>query len=887
MILEATIGSTVYKLGVLQDSYSFDERCGDAGRHSTSSVSLNVRPFDLEGKNFGAVLFQADGLVPAVLKNGTDTVFTGYVRPFVSTSAKNLYSENISLEVMDPTESMHIYVWPSTETDPSRLKEQVWQNTNLKAIMIALFSSVGKTCDTSALPNESIPWIRTAEGDYINDVIDEILFEYGYDYKWTPTGTATFFPTFVPSASMDSITDIRNTLATSRSDDTTEGVKVTYGKYSEYSGLLYDDSQYYFTIFEDIVEGKYYNGVMHDSYRNSWGKDSVTSPTTNSWDFEKIGLKDENKKTITTSDVFFVEIDPSTQVKVWIDNESGVDFTPHLENVSATGFRFWVDYKGLFDFRWTWHTEIYGKIGYRASSERKYRVTGANPEIIDLKYRLSVNDNEAYDSIKSFAEAYAERQKASKVNYAFDSLADYTVGDFYHLSDPVGGRSQVVRVTSKSVDKDGIRHYKCEGASTVDVIQVIESVESAGVTLPPKTVYQYALENGFTGTASDLYSVIVQARPKCLGYVSEIPTSSTVFDKAPIVGDTCIYYVAASGSSSEIQRPYVYDGTDWHEVTNATFNELSYEQWSGIGQTVIVNRKGVNDTSSAIYAYFQYLYAQKALIEELQTNEIKSSNFEFGSTNKVWWGISWDSTGGNVSILFSMLRMQNGGPKDVQYDGTIVANGTTIGSGTYSFSDDFNSCKFTAQNGSTIEFFIFGYKSGTWRNGVSVNGSSISAISSASVNAYVIRDLAVPIAKALIPWDMKYTYSDPTYIGSSGTPFDYGYFGKLYADYLELNPHSSAFPNFKRTDEGTVQLPNGMIMKWKNLPPSNSGTYEWRTWTFEDPFPNACVWAFSSMVGTTASRDNYFYGYVTESSRTFARFSSWGNYYHMAIAIGY
>lgn len=488
MILNATIGSTTYILGVLRDSYSFTKRCGDAGRHSISSVKCSVRPTDDEGNNFGAAIFQADGLVPATLSNGGTTVFTGYIRPYTSTSARNTHSGDIELEIMDPTESMHEYVWPVSEEGVA-IKETIYQGKTLKENITTLFGLVGKTCDTSGLGDYLMPWLRLSEGEYIDEVIAQMLFEFGYDYMWTSDGVATFFSTFKPSSVTRKISDIRNTLTTSRSDDRSDGLKITYSIYREAQNVqIYNHSHHYsfewWKIFSDGtliagLTGKYWNGFMHDSKFTNDGNASKPLPAEKfmHWDFSKTGLVDAEGEAIKDSDVYYVSIDPSSQVKVWLDDENGVNLTPHLDEYDATGARFWVDYSGTFNVQWTWRIEIYGKVGYRVDSEVSFNKVGPNPETLNLRYRLML-DGTVDQDVQAFASKYAERKKASAITYGFDSLTEYDVGGFYVLENTVGGSSQIVRIISRTMDEDGIYSYKVEGASTVDDISVTTTYEA-------------------------------------------------------------------------------------------------------------------------------------------------------------------------------------------------------------------------------------------------------------------------------------------------------------------------------------------------------------------------------------------------------------------------
>lgn len=508
MTLEARIGSTTYNLTVLRESFSQDERCGEAGKHVTSSYSVSVRPFDNSGANFGAEIFKTKGLVPCRILEGASIIFTGFIRPYVSTSANGTHSDNIEMEVMDNTEGMHVYVWPESETEQGRIKETVRQNSSLADNISYLFGLVGMACDTSRLGSHTMPWFRTTEGDYVDEVISRLLFEYGYDYRWTANGTATFFSTFKPEAASGTITDIRNTLTTSRSDDSSDGVIVTYKQYQEEDNVLIYNNDHkisyerflgIFGTYGATLTGKYWKGTMHDSIFNKDGDASAEIQPTD-WMFEYSGIE-VNGKPLSKESVYFVDTD-SSKVQVSLSDEIGVNYTPHVDSVTASGGRLWVDYHGRFNNKWTWHIKAYGTVGYAIDSEERFRVTGERPEKVDLRYRL-INSMTESDPIKEFAEKYAERLEAAAITYSFDSLSEYTVGGYYILNNSVEGRSQVVRITSRSKDAAGIFSYEAEGASVIRELTVQTVYDQSGYTEPNLSAYQLAVINGYTGTEED------------------------------------------------------------------------------------------------------------------------------------------------------------------------------------------------------------------------------------------------------------------------------------------------------------------------------------------------------------------------------------------------
>ena len=103
-----------YDLIILSEGFSFNSVCGEAGKHAVSSVNVEVRPFK-DGVNIANKIINSDGLIKAEIIDSS-ALFTGVIRPYLNTSSTNAYAENLRLEVMDNTETMHIYVYePSVD----------------------------------------------------------------------------------------------------------------------------------------------------------------------------------------------------------------------------------------------------------------------------------------------------------------------------------------------------------------------------------------------------------------------------------------------------------------------------------------------------------------------------------------------------------------------------------------------------------------------------------------------------------------------------------------------------------------------------------------------------------------------------------------------------
>lgn len=506
-----------YDLIILSEGFSFNSVCGDAGKHAVSSVNVQIRPFK-DGVNIANKIINSNGLIKAEIIDSA-ALFTGVIRPYLSTSSTNAYAENLRLEVMDNTETMHIYVYePSVDgVVEGRIYPSVKKNILMRDLVEWLFSLCNLNVDVSSIPDdETVPYFKLSAGVYVDEVIERFLYEYGYDYKFDSTGKGVIFHTYLDDVSVKGeIKDAINSISLSRSDDTLDGLNVTYKKYSYaankrilnfYTGnMKFDD----WGLLGATLHGKLYSGFMHDEQFNP--NSSMPDGNLWNWNFENCGVMIDDERKLTASDVLFVDTDIS-RCKVNLYDENDVDYSLVLDSYNENGCRLWVDYNGRFnvnpDFTngwvgWTWRIEVYGNIGYAMSEEFSYSIDGPNPETFKFQYYMV----QSSDNIKeNLVKKYYNRQKLSKVTYEFQSLSEYEIGDFYTLVDPVSGRSQDVRLISRKKGSDNIYTYRAEGAGKIEDHPVEiknESKSYSASTSNGMSAYEIAVENGFNGTEEE------------------------------------------------------------------------------------------------------------------------------------------------------------------------------------------------------------------------------------------------------------------------------------------------------------------------------------------------------------------------------------------------
>ena len=506
-----------YDLTILSEGFSFNNVCGEAGKHAVSSVNVQVRPFK-DGVNVANKIINSDSLIKAEIIDSA-ALFTGVIRPYLNTSSMNAYAENLLLEIMDNTETMHIYVYdPSVEgVKEGRIYPSVKKNILMRDLVEWLFSLCNLNVDVSSISaDETVPYFKLSSGGYVDEVIEGFLFEYGYDYRFDNTGKAVIFHTYLDDVSVrGEIRDTINSISLSRADDTSDGLNVTYKKYAYAINkriLNFSTGNMGFNkwgIIAQNLQGKLYSGFMHDQHFNP--NSSMPDGNLWNWNFENCGVMIDGDRKLTASDVLFVDTDIS-KCKVNLYDEVGVDYSIVLDSYDENGCRMWVDYNGRFnvnlDFEngwagWDWSIEVYGNIGYAMFEDYSYSINGPNPESLKFEYYMVGSD----DSIKeTVVKKYYTRQKLSKVTYEFQSLSRYEVGDFYTLVDPVSGRTQDVRLISRKKGNDNIYTYRAEGAGKIDDYPVEiknESKSYSASTSNGMSAYEIAVENGFIGTEEE------------------------------------------------------------------------------------------------------------------------------------------------------------------------------------------------------------------------------------------------------------------------------------------------------------------------------------------------------------------------------------------------
>ena len=654
-----------YSLEVLREGYSWNENCGENGKHATSSVSLSVRPVD----GLVTYLMSAESNLNATLMtDGGKVLFTGVVRPYTSHYYEGSFQGNISLEIMDYTETLHKYVWPESEDGrkEGQIYTDVWTGKTLPEVVVALFALAGRTCATFS-SSESLAYFKLKGSAYLDDIIEELLYEYGLDYRWTASGTAEVFSTFVDGQSVGKISDVRGQLRVQRSDDTTEGIKISWKEYEYQENvplLKFQSGKITFNEWAGTtgyLQGKFYSGAMHDSYFNS-GK---TMPEGNlwAWNFptlarggnedylldgagwmEKMVFIDSlgyNYSARNTNSVLYVK---TSADKIYVVHSNDIinieKFDTTLESYDVNGCRMWVDYvadfaSGMFHSGgWEIDVYVYGDIATAVDSTATYNVVGANPESVSLDYRMGEKGSTVISD--SFVKQLYLRTKYSKVTYSFSSLTSYTLGGFYTLE------GNTVRIISKAQNEEGIYSYKCEGCkpySEVDIPVIDEARSVTKVDYTGQSAYDAARENGYTGTKEEWLNSLKGTSSAGLYLYKRADSLPESFDGGAITYTFATGVMTGSFGTWSSSIPSG-DGTLYFVYCRVTSKDETYTvttgEWSVPAIMSETGAKGADGKTVSIITIYQRAASKPAVPSETVTYNFGS----FTATGLGAWSLS-------------------------------------------------------------------------------------------------------------------------------------------------------------------------------------------------------------------------------------------------------
>lgn len=482
LTIHLTGGDRTYD--ILYNGWDFPDEVGAKGAHLTQSLKLTIK----SAEAFALFLSETSRLVKAEVKHDNTVMFEGVIRPYLSVSARGNYEEPISVQVMDYTEALHIVSGEDrNDCGGYTLAQCVDYLFNL--------AGISTTRDyPAAFSSDTVEYLPIKSSEYYDAVLTNLLFERGgWDYKFTP-GHVKFYKTEAEEQPNTTISDIRDSLNINREDYWADGISVKYMKlksdnivlFRQDAEIPYSDSGAVFPARTNPSATLSYpggvtftdaRGLLYDGTYNA-GEPTDEPPSGKgqvSWSPE---YNEKSGSEITPVSISNVSVKCSWD-KVSIKQEN-----PVADNITVSGARLYVGFKGTFTFneipltgpQWSpqWHITASGHVVYLCGDSEEYveNTSGSRPEKTTrtLKY--------VYDATmaQNYAKRELKRQKTAGITYTFKSLTAYEAGTFHLLNDSVTGVQTTVRVLSCRQAANGIYTIKAEGA---DIFSLPETVLKA------------------------------------------------------------------------------------------------------------------------------------------------------------------------------------------------------------------------------------------------------------------------------------------------------------------------------------------------------------------------------------------------------------------------
>lgn len=420
-------------------SSSIEWSAGEDGKHRTSSMTAVIRDPET-----AAYLLTHEGLIDAVIRDGEEVIFTGVVRSYVSINAQYGYQDEITLEVLDYTEKMHIKVLQKVDgvSEGACIFSEILDG--YRVCVSSGDSLIHTLCRKAGIEIGLVPEILTKieryelkAGEYLDTALATLLYEYLYDFRFDPFGKLVIYstdPDTVPSKTLSS--GLYNNVSIEKRDDPKDGFIISFDKYLTYKDLLI--GEWSTSAFTLAILGGYDSGFMDRASQ------------TVIWDFSALG---GNQKAVRISDLWatgWTSGPISGSLSVTID-----EYSQDQGKISVYGGGWY--YAGEI----RWGAKIYADATYLYPEKSSVGYTGLDTE----SYTASCI--QSTEGAIKLVEALKKRSYSKSVS--FSSFERIDVGSFIRLSESqILGISSKVRITSVSYDP--ITHlYSYRGETIGDI----------------------------------------------------------------------------------------------------------------------------------------------------------------------------------------------------------------------------------------------------------------------------------------------------------------------------------------------------------------------------------------------------------------------------------
>jgi hypothetical protein len=217
---------------------------GSRGKAEIQTVSMTLMPVANLQSLLVRILVSTNDIRAKLTRDDGSPYFIGTIRPMVSATVKDR-AKPFTVEILDDSYFLESYVFQEASTLSSNLKvvnsnpsdslvHWLILNSRIRtedgqyicpfaSYDIMIGSDVDQTIDADGLTLNT--------GDYIDEILEAVCYEYNLQYRFTEEGKI-LIERSIPMDTTGAVAildhDIKNTLTVRRSDDSNQGVVVTY-----------------------------------------------------------------------------------------------------------------------------------------------------------------------------------------------------------------------------------------------------------------------------------------------------------------------------------------------------------------------------------------------------------------------------------------------------------------------------------------------------------------------------------------------------------------------------------------------------------------------------------------------------------------------------------
>lgn len=555
------------------DRYSIiiDRQLLNGLRSSSDLVKLTIK----KGCTSIEDILSTEEDIKAVLKDGNETLFTGYVSTNYSYGVNSWGEKDIQLTI----ESVGTRLLSA-----EFIKEGyfLFNGTFENAVRTICTKAGINVSDDASFPTANVHH-EVSGGDSCRDLLDQVCYEIGVAYRFDSIGELTLFPI----------------------DVTTLSGAVEIG-----SGSLYQSSQA--DAITITKKARQYKGAAI-SYKEHKTKDNVT--VFKATNIEMPGGSYFDGTTVHSTDDYEAPYISSVNADSDPDIGSGeiVSITsPTLSvNTTSTVLTHSIDFEGGRYFK------LYGHNPYNISQKYTSFSVKANVRYESSTEVIRTNSDGAVYSegmewihdrtfAKRHANLVAQYNRYCGLSYSFFCTTEIDCGSIAHIVETLSGLDVYAMIVASHVqDGSGNIRYTAVGVSVFNLEETTTVTSTTEVTQQPGVSVE---------DVKDIVSETIptdQVKWKYLGGFS---------DAAPTGAENTCWLCTANFGVYLKNYPYYWDGVKWEMWTSIT------KENSSMIMLMLADADG--STADGVINWFKSIVAQSAIINEIFSREITLMGYD-------------------------------------------------------------------------------------------------------------------------------------------------------------------------------------------------------------------------------------------------------------------